>query len=35
MGILKDRDDGKMVYYSLRGASVSDMVSRALTRSVQ
>lgn len=30
LGILKDRDDGKMVYYSLREASVAKMVSRAL-----
>lgn len=30
--ILRDRDDGKMVYYSLREASVAEMVSRALVR---
>ena len=27
MGILKDRDDGKMVYYSLRSESIARMVS--------
>ena len=27
MGILKDRDDGKMVYYSLRSRSIARMVS--------
>lgn len=32
MGILKDRDDGKMVYYSLRSASVAEMVSGVLGR---
>lgn len=32
MGILKDRDDGKMVYYSLRSESVAQMVSDALRR---
>jgi len=31
LGILKDRDDGKMVYYSLREASVAKMVARVLT----
>ncbi len=30
LGVLKDRDDGRMVYYSLREASVAKMVSRVL-----
>ena len=32
LGILKDRDDGKMVYYSLRRPSVAEMVSQVLSR---
>ena len=30
MGILKDRDDGKMVYYSLKDSSVAALVAAAL-----
>ncbi len=33
MGILKDRDDGRMVYYALRDRSVADMVFRAVSQS--
>lgn len=32
MGILKDRDDGKMVYYSLQDSSAARLVSEALAR---
>lgn len=32
MEILKDRDDGKMVYYSLRDSSAALLVSEALAR---
>ena len=32
MGILKDRDDGKMVYYSLRDSSAAALVSEALAQ---
>lgn len=35
MGILKDRDDGRMVYYALRDRSVAEMVSRAVGRTVR
>ncbi len=31
-GILKDRDDGRMVYYALRDRSVADMVLRSVSR---
>lgn len=30
MGILKDRDDGRMVYYALRDRPVGELVSRAV-----
>ena len=30
MGILKDRDDGKMVYYSLRSESIARIVSEVV-----
>lgn len=30
MGILKDRNDGRMMYYSLRDPFVAQLVSRAL-----
>lgn len=32
LGILEDRNDGKMVYYSLRERFVAQLVSRALER---
>jgi DNA-binding transcriptional ArsR family regulator len=32
MGILKDRDDGKMVYYSLQDSSAAALVSEALAQ---
>lgn len=32
LGILKDRDDGKMVYYSLRRPSIAEMLSQVLGR---
>ena len=32
MSILKDRDDGKMVYYSLQDSSAAALVSEALAR---
>ncbi len=31
LGILKDRDDGKMVYYSLRRPSIAEMISQVLS----
>ena len=31
MGILNDRDDGRMVYYALRDRSVAELVSRSVT----
>ena len=30
MGILKDRDDGRMVYYSLRDSPIAGLVSEAM-----
>ena len=35
MGILRDRDDGKMVYYALRDASVAQVVVRVLGRAAK
>lgn len=32
LGILKDRDDGKMVYYSLQDSSAAQLVAEALAQ---
>lgn len=34
LGILKDRDDGRMVYYALRDKAVAKVVSQVLDRTV-